>query len=340
MRSIPEAQLRMTAPGADAEAALRLLSTHKTFVLTTHINPDGDAIGSEVALAAFLSDSGKIVTIINHSPTPAVYDFLDPEKTIRTYLPGRDQPIISTADVIVLLDANQPDRMGSMEADVMASGAVKVCIDHHPDPSPFAQVTLVDEDATSTGEIVYRLLTSGPHPALSPRIASALYTAIMTDTGSFRYPRVDAELHRMIARLLECGADPVDLYSKVYERWSEGRIHLLGETLAGLKSTAEGKIASVCITREMLKRTGTSEEDTDNFTTYPMSKEGVRVGILFLELDEGVKISFRSRGDIAINALAREFGGNGHRNAAGARIPGARLADIVPKVLHAAGKYV
>lgn len=331
---------RMRIPATDEEAALRLLSTHTTFVLTTHINPDGDAIGSEIALAAFLRDNGKTATIINHSPTPAIYDFLDPEKAIRTYLPGRDQPLISAADVIVLLDANQPDRMASMQADVLASGAVKVCIDHHPDPSQFAQVTLVDEDATSTGEIVYRLLTSGPHTTLSPRVASALYTAIMTDTGSFRYPRVDAELHRMIAHLLECGADPVDLYTKVYERWSEGRIHLLGETLAGLKSTAGGKIASVCITQEMLKRTGTSEEDTDNFTTYPMSKEGVRVGILFLELDEEVKISFRSRGDIPINALAREFGGNGHRNAAGARIPGATLADIEPKVLNAARKYV
>ena len=330
----------MTPALADEQAILLLLSAHTDFVLTTHINPDGDAIGSEIALAAFLRDAGKNPVIINHSPTPAVYDFLDPENIIRTYIPGRDRSLIASADVIVLLDANQPDRMASLRDDVLASPAVKVCIDHHPDPSPFAQHVLIDEDATSTGEIIYRILTSGARTVLTPPIASALYTAIMTDTGSFRYPRVDADLHRAVATLLECGADPVELYTKVYERWSEGRIHLLGKTLSGLKSTAGGKIASVSITREMLERTGTSEEDTDNFTTYPMSKEGVRVGILFLEIAGGVKISFRSRGAIPVNALAREFGGNGHRNAAGARIPGATIADIEPRVLHAAMKYV
>lgn len=330
----------MTAPFVDEKSILLLLRSHTSFVLTTHINPDGDAIGSEVALAGFLRETGKNPMIINHSPTPAVYDFLDPDNTIRTYDPGRDRPLIAGADVIVLLDANHPERTASMETDVLASPAVKVCIDHHPDPPPFAQYTLVDEDATSTGEILYRILMADPRTVLSPQIAAALYTAIMTDTGSFRYPRVDAPLHRAVAHLLECGADPVDLYTKVYERWTEGRIHLLGEALAGLTTTAAGKIASVRITRDMLKKTGTSEEDTDTFTTYPMSKEGVSVGILFLELADGVKISFRSRGSIPVNDLAREFGGNGHRNAAGARIPGAILTDIEQKVLTAARKYV
>jgi phosphoesterase RecJ-like protein len=330
----------MTASRVDHRPIIQLLRERQNFVLTTHINPDGDAIGSEVALADFLRNEGKTVTVINCSPTPAAYDFLDPGNSIRVYNAARDRALLAGADVIILLDANQPDRMASMEQDVRASAAVKICIDHHPDTLPFADHTLIDEDATSTGEILFNLLTSIPGSSFSPLLASALYTAIMTDTGSFRYPRVDADVHRAVAHLLECGADPVALYTTVYERWSEGRIHLLGETLAGLKLSAGGKIASVAITGDMLRKTGTSEEDTDNFTTYPMSMAGVCVGILFLEIPGGVKISFRSRGEIPINALAREFGGNGHKNAAGARVKDTALADIQHHVLKAAEKYL
>jgi phosphoesterase RecJ-like protein len=317
-----------------------VLRNHQRFIITTHVNPDGDAVGSEIALAEELRRAGRTVEIINHSPTPAVYDFLDAHKRIRVYNPGRDKDLIDNADVIVILDANQPDRIGSMEHDVLHSPAILVCIDHHLDPHPFARHYLIDDDATSTGEILYHLLAYLYGTRLSPVTATALYTAIMTDTGSFRYPRVDPETHRIIANLIECGADPVVIYTNVYERWSDGRIHLLGETLANLKTDLDGKIAYVSITREMLQRTGTTEEDTDNFTTYPMSLAGARAGILFLELNEGVKISFRSRGEIPINELAREFGGNGHKNAAGARIQGVSLAVAEQQVLQASRKYV
>jgi phosphoesterase RecJ-like protein len=175
---------------------------------------------------------------------------------------------------------------------------------------------------------------------LTPEIARALYCAIMTDTGSFRYPRVDAEVHRMVARLIEAGADPVETYRNVYDRWSNGRVRLLGEALGSLQVTGNGSIASIAITKDMLWRTETSEEDTDNFTTYPMSIDGVRIGLLFVEIPEGTKISFRSRGEIPINRLAQEFGGNGHKNAAGARIPGKALADLRDAVLQAAEKYL
>jgi len=223
---------------------------------------------------------------------------------------------------------------------VLGSRALKICIDHHLEPDGFADHYLMDEDATSTGEILFRLLGRLTEERFSPTIATALYCAILTDTGSFRYPRVDPEIHRIAARLIECGADPVDIYGRVYEQWSDGRIHLLGETLRALRTVADGRIAHVTITRDMLQRTGTSEEDTDNFTTYPMSIAGVLVGILFLELSQGLKISFRSRGDIPINELAREFGGNGHRNAAGARIREGDMLQVREAVLAAALTYL
>jgi phosphoesterase RecJ-like protein len=309
-------------------------------VLTTHVNPDGDGIGSETALASWLRGRGKDVRVINHSPLPAVYRFLDPGGTVATFDPVRDGPAIATADVIVVLDTNHPDRLESMKDPVLGSPALKVCIDHHLAPDPFASAALIDADATSTGEILYRLLFNGGDDRLTAEIATGLYCAIMTDTGSFRYPRTGRMTHTIVSRLIASGADPVRIYAEVFERWSTGRIHLLGEVLAGLATEFGGLLAHVTITREMLSRTGTSEEDTDNFTTYPMSIEGVCVGILFLEIAGGVKISFRSKGLIPINELAMEFGGNGHRNAAGARIAGADCGEVRSRVLSAAGKYI
>ncbi len=325
----------------DATAAiLDLFRARGRFVLTTHINPDGDGIGSEIALASWLRARGKDVRVINAGALPAVYRFLDPRGIVATFDPIRDAAALAGADVIVVLDTNHPDRLGSMKDAVLASPAVRVCIDHHLDPSPFASPLLIDDNATSTGEILYRLLYTGGEERPSAEAAAGLYCAIMTDTGSFRYPRTGPATHEIAARLIACGADPVGIYAEVFERWSPGRIRLLGEVLAGLAVEYGGRLAHVTVTREMLSRTGTSEEDTENFTTYPMSVAGVRVGILFLEIDGGVKISFRSKGAIPINALATKFGGNGHRNAAGARVTGTDTAELRSRVLAAAAYYV
>jgi phosphoesterase RecJ-like protein len=322
------------------EQAISLFEQSRTFVLTTHVNPDGDGLGSEIALAEWLSNQGKSVMIINYSATPGIYIFLDVHQRVLQYTAGRDDAAIAGADVIVVLDTNQPERLRTMQDPVLKSPAVKLVIDHHLEPHPFADHYLIDDDATSTGEIMYRLLSRMGHDSFTPLIADNLYCAIMTDTGSFRYPRVDADIHRIVADLIERGADPVAVYSNVYERWSNGRIHLLGEMLAGMQTTENGMLAHVSVTQEMLRRTGTAEVDTDNFTIYPMSVEGVLVGILFLELKDGVKISVRSRGAIPINELAKEFGGNGHLNAAGARLHHGSLEEVRNAVVRAAAKYL
>ena len=326
----------MTAP---FDQVVNLLQQARRVVLTTHVNPDGDGLGCEIALAEWLHRKGCSVSILNHSEVPYFYRFLDPAGSIVQFNPERDASTIADADIIVLLDMNQPERLRSMEVPVVRSKAVKICIDHHLEPHPFADHYLLDSDATSTGEIIYALLLR-LGGAFTPSIAAALYIAIMTDTGSFRFPRVDPETHRIIAHLIEAGADPVALYSEVYERWTPGRIHLLGEMLAGMESTAEGRIVHVHVTQHMLRLTGTSEVDTDNFTTFPMSVDGARIGILFLELPDGVKISFRSKGEIPINDLAKEFGGNGHKNAAGARLFNVALIDVQQRTLEAAYKYL
>lgn len=322
------------------EAVTRIIKQHKSFVLTTHVNPDGDGLGSEVALDEWLVDQGKQVHILNYSPTPAFYLFIDPHNRIQQFNEQKHAHILAETDVILVLDTNHPDRLRTLAPPVLQSKAVKICIDHHLDPHPFADHYVIDADATSTGEIMYRILRQLSGDTLSPTIASALYCAIMTDTGSFRYPRVDPETHRIVAHLIESGADPVSIYHQVYEQWSAGRVQLLGDALASLRTTLDGKLAHITITQADLQQTGTTEVDTDNFTVYPMNVAGVVAGILFLELKDGIKMSFRSKGNIAINELAKEFGGNGHKNAAGARLHNCTLDDIRPQVLLAAAKYI
>ena len=324
----------------DTQIAKRLIQQNSTFVLTTHVNPDGDGLGSELGLARFLRKLGKSASVINHSKTPDNYRWLDTENEIIVFDSERDRQRILPADAIFVLDANQPERLRSMQQVVLESRATKVVIDHHLDARPFAHHYFLDEDATSTGEIVYRILKEFDGGQLDRAIARALYTAIMTDTGSFRYPRTDPEIHRIVAEFLECGVDPAEVFSHVYEDWSPGRMRLLGEMLDSMKTAYDGKLAYVVCTQKMFNETGTSEVETDNFTVYPMSVRGVMIGILFNELHDGVKISFRSKGTIPINELAKEFGGNGHRNAAGARLHNAGLEETVRMVLEKAQKYL
>ncbi|MBI3189801.1 MAG: bifunctional oligoribonuclease/PAP phosphatase NrnA [Ignavibacteriales bacterium] len=317
-----------------------ILEQNNTFVLTTHVNPDGDGLGSELALARALRKRGKQVTIINHSETPEQYAWLDEQKEILQFMPERDEEKVLQADVILVVDTNHPDRLRSMKDAVLASKATKVVIDHHLDADSFAQHYIINADATSTGEIVYQFLAWFDETTIDKEIARSLYTAIMTDTGSFRFPRTDTETHHIAAHLLELGVDPTELFSNVYEQWTVGRMRLLGEMLDSMKLACDGKVAYVVCTRKMFNETGTTEVETDNFTTYPMSVRGVLVGMLFNEMPNGVKISFRSKGTIPINKLANEFGGGGHLNAAGARIYGVSLEDAIKQVLERVGKYL
>jgi len=317
-----------------------LLKNHRRIVLTTHVNPDGDALGSEIALCAVLRQMGKDVAVLNHSATPSNYLWLDPAGIITTFVPEQHRDLLLNAELIIILDTNQPDRLRSLEPFVRESRAVKIVIDHHLEPSDFGQHYLIDEESTSTGELIYKLLQAMDGIEFSAEIATALYTAIMTDTGSFRFPRTDAETHRITAHLLESGADPTRIYVNVYEQWSPNRMRLLGEVLDSMKTAYDGKLAYVVCTQKMFRDTGTTEVETDNFTTYPMSIAGVVIGILFNELKKGVKISFRSKGTIPVNQLAKEVGGNGHLNAAGARLFDVSLQDAVNDVTARAEKYL
>lgn len=318
----------------------QLVETKSTFVLTTHVNPDGDGLGSQVALASFLRGRGKKPFILNHSPLPSYYDFLNRNGDIVQYRRDLHESIVKSADVILMVDTNHPDRVGSVKDVMLASGAAKVIIDHHLDPASFASLAIIDDGCAATGEIVFRFLSTVPGFSFSREIATALYAAIMTDTGSFRFPKTDGDLHRAVGVLIDSGADPVQVYEDIYDRAPISRLHLLGRVLNDLKVTHGGQVAYCTIPRSAFTDTGTSEEDAERFVTYTLGIQGVRIGLMFTELDGVVKVSFRSKGDIWINKLAKEFGGNGHKNAAGARIPGGNLSTILTEVLEHSKRYV
>lgn len=328
----------LTTSFASFRAAIERASS---IVLTTHVNPDGDGLGSELALALALRGRGASVRIINHSPVPANYRFLDERGDLfETYSPLVHDMVIASADLIVVVDTNHPGRLMSMATAVTSSAAQRAVIDHHLDPDGFASVRVLDDRACATGEIIFHLLESMGAFPLSPVVATALYVAIMTDTGSFRFPKTDAAVHRVVARLLEFGADPVGSYQQVFEEGPANRLQLLGEVLSGLTLHHGGAVCTMAVTRDMFARTGTVEPDTDGFISSALTIGGVRIALLFTELADGVKISFRSKGEIPINNLAKLYGGNGHRNAAGARVTGQPLQILLQDVVTKAGSFV
>lgn len=322
------------------EELQHIIGQHGKFVLTTHVNPDPDAIGSELALARYLAAHGKIVAVLNHSPLPANCAFLDPKGMIEQFDPAQHANMVLDADVIIVVDANQLDRLQGLKPYIANSKAVKVCIDHHLDKLPFADLYLVDPETAATGEVLYNLFLFLDKDSLTTEIAIPLYAAIMADTGSFRFPKTDATIHRIAADLLERGADPVEIYRNIYDQGTANRLQLLGHALSTLQLAHGGKVAHLSVTREMFKQTETTEEDIENFINYTLTIAGVQIGLMFTNLGEAIKVSFRSRGDIAVNLLAQDFGGNGHKNAAGARIPGAGLDAIRSQVIARAEHYI
>ncbi|HLP17065.1 MAG TPA: bifunctional oligoribonuclease/PAP phosphatase NrnA [Bacteroidota bacterium] len=318
-----------------------IIANKQTFVITSHINPDGDSIGSETALALALQNMGKTVSIINQSETPDNLRFLSDEVfPVSTFESSVHSAIIRGADCIIVTDTNAPNRFFEMAADVMQSAAYKVCIDHHLEPEHFADIYIIDADSPATSEILYGLIRSLGANAITPEIAKALYTGIMTDTGSFRFPKTDAETHTITADLLRLGADPSEIYQKVYDSGPVNKLQLLGRALDSLTSSSGGALAWMVIRSGDFTETNTVAADTDNFINYTLSVGGVKIGLLFTELDGVVKVSFRSKGEIAINRLAKEFGGNGHKHAAGARIANRTLDDVVGHVTERAKTYL
>lgn len=295
-------------------AILKTIEAGQSFLVASHEGPDGDAIASTLALTLALRSLGKDVVAYNCDGVPDSLTFLPGAATIRTTLGPSE-----SFDVGFILDAGELRRAG---ADLVQRCTLLVNIDHHPFSEHFSPLHLVDEKASATGALVYRLLQEGNIP-LSQEIAFCVYTAILADTGSFRYANADAEAFRVAGEMIALGVNPWDAAAGLYENQPELRLRLLARALGTLTLSSCGRYGSVSVTTEMFVATGARAEHTDGFVNYPRSISGVEVGLLFRQIGpDQFKVGFRSKGRIDVGAISREFGGGGHHNAGGAQLEG------------------
>lgn len=318
---------------SDAELAKlnELISAHQKFVLTTHINPDGDAIGSEIAMTEYLRGSGKQAMIINNSATPTNYKFLDRYQEIIVY-DEHHRHLITEADAFIIVDISDWERLRTIGQLIKNMSAPKICIDHHHINYRFADLDIIHEEASSTGEIVYDFLVAVNFP-INKIIAEALYTCLLSDTGSFRFSNTTAKTHRVASHLLELGVNVREIHHLVYEQNSRSKMALLGEALRNLHYECDGRLAWFVLSQQMFQSCQASHWDTEGFPEIPRTIEGVDVSLMFTELDKDkVKISLRSKGKVVIHQIAEKFGGGGHHYAAGALV-NSSLNEIVPIVV-------
>lgn len=299
--------------------------------LSTHINADGDGCGSEAALARLLAQMGIRAHVVNPTPWPAMYQYLLGDDVVDRSRNGT--AALAGIQRLVVLDISDVRRLGALADSVRAMPVPPLVIDHHlPGEEPAGTLHLADVDACATGELVFDFaVTLGLE--ITPAIAAALYTAILTDTGGFRYSNTSPRCHAIAARLLATGVDPEEMYRRIYASVPKGRMGLLRDALDTLQVDEAHGLAWVTIAAGALEHYGVTSDDLDGIAEYPRSIEGMRLAILFRDLGHGkVKISFRSVRGVDANALARRFGGGGHARAAGALVPGT-LDEVREKVL-------
>ena len=299
------------------QALLTLFKQYQTFAISTHVNPDGDAIGSELALFLFLKKLGKTVKIFNTDLVPKKYQFLP-------YWNNIENAKASThfcPEVLVILDASSRERIGPFLSKSLIPTHAVINIDHHITAEAFGDYNIIIPTASSTAEIIYKFIKSTQIP-IDEVSALCLYTGVMFDTGCFRYSNTTSETHQIAADLIEIGDfAPDEVYRHVYEHVSLGKIHLLAQTLRTLELTSDGKIAWVLVTQSMLKETKTTMDDMEGFVNQIKAIESVEVAICVCELPGGkTKVSLRSEGRVNVAALAAEFNGGGHERASGCRI--------------------
>ncbi len=318
----------------------KIIESNKKFLITSHVNPDADAICSELALYIILKKLGKEARIVNHSFTPYNLQFLDKNRVIERFDENFHKDIFNDTDVILVVDLNQMNRVVRMEQGLRLSKKIKICIDHHQHPENVFDLIIGGSEYSATGEIIYNFMKSTGIVDLDYDIAYQIYTAIMTDTGSFRFERTSSKIHRIIAELLEFGLNPTEIYNQVYDQFNFGRIKILGESLNSIELDSTGKIAFMTLPIEVQLKHNSVEADVDGFVNYCLTILGVQIGILFYELKDSVKVSFRSKGNIDVSKLASEFGGGGHVNAAGTRFFNMKIADVKNRIIEASQKYI
>lgn len=306
------------------------------YIVTSHVDTEGDAIGSELGLYYLTKQLGKNVVIANNDPAPESYRFL----------PGWDKVLLAddkglkNYQNIIVVDCPTIERSGRL-GPLIQHSKVKINIDHHVSNENFGDFNWIDPDASSCGEMLFKLYKEmGLN--INEEIAIMLYVAILTDTGSFRYECTSPETHRIAGELIKLGVHPPKVAERIYETKKMGDIELLSKALATIQVTENGKIAYIYVTKKMLDETKTVPERTDGFINYARSIGGSEISIFFREdIDDPqrVHVGFRSKGMANVNVLAGKFGGGGHPKASGCLLKG-NLQDVIKKVLKTAEEFL
>lgn len=292
------------------------LARARRVLLTTHVSPDGDGIGSTTGLAGALEGLGKTVTLYSADPIPHKFDFL-----AKTADFVRELAEDARFDVSVVMDCADLARLGPHFPSAARRGTL-MFIDHHATRGQGADVYFNDETSPAVGEIVLRIM-KGLGAPLTPAIAECLHTSLVSDTGSFRYSNTSPAAMRCAAELLETGIDPWRVSSNLYESEPAARVHLLARALRTLDVSPDGRCAVLCVTPSMLAETGATPDMIDGFINHARAVRGVEVAVLFHEREGGEqKVSFRSRGNVNVALVAQAFGGGGHFHAAGCTVHG------------------
>ncbi len=290
------------------------------FLLTSHYNPDGDGIGSEIALARGLRKLGKEVAILNPSASPTRLRFMEEGEPFLD--PASPLPAPGSWDVVVLLDANRWSRLGPIESAILAAAPTKVCIDHHPPQGAVGDLDIIIVEASSTGTLIYELLRS-LGVIIDLAIATPIYVTIISDTGNFRYSNTTPEVHRIAAQFIELGLDHSALYDRIHNDRTPSKLRLLGECLERAEFFHGGSVVVIPIHLARRKELGVPEEDTHDFVDEIRLLRDSDVFASATETDAGeVRLSIRSRGRLDVNKLAQQLGGGGHARASGARVHG------------------
>jgi bifunctional oligoribonuclease and PAP phosphatase NrnA len=309
------------APGDDAIAAQikQFVSSAQKIVITGHERPDGDCIGSEVALCSILNEAGFNAEIVNADPTPEKYCYLAPANgTVPIRVAGPDEKL--NADLVIVLDATDLNRLGRIKKEHF--GAAKIIdIDHHLGNPNFGVLNWVDVKAAATAELVWRLAANNGWKV--PLLAmKAIYTGLVTDTGQFAYSNTSARVLRMAAELVDRGVDPEAIWQTVYLNKGHAELALEARALASIQCAADGKVCSIALSCKDFQETSTAPHHTEDFSSIPRSVAGVVLSLFFYEINGGTqtKVSMRSTRAFDVNALARKFGGGGHKQASGCTI--------------------
>jgi len=304
----------------------KLFEASENILLISHINPDGDAIGAQLALYHYLKSVGRGADMMTPNNLQEFLKWMDGAELINVYIKHRERAreLIDKADLIVMLDFNQPNRLGEAEKHVIASKAKKVVIDHHLNPDKFSDILISDPTACSTSELIYRIVTDlNGKPFISKPYAEALYVGIITDTGNFEHGTYSGDTFRIVADLLETGIDKGTIQNLIYNNFSADRMRLMGYALnQKMIIIPEFKTAYICLSKSDLDAFHYSKGDTEGFVNMPLSIDGIVFSVLFVEKDRFVKLSFRSKGTFPVNEFAsRFFYGGGHLNASGGEYP-------------------